>query len=268
MLRHTFLHISGIGEGTERKIWRSGIPDWPSFIRAHERGELRGRRVVAAIDGVRESLARYEQGDWRFFDGRLPAAAKWRAFGDLGDRALYVDIETTGGMGPEGITVIGAFDGSRTRSFVAGRDLDEARDFLDRYPLIVTYNGALFDLPILRARFRHSLLQHLHLDLRFPLHRLGLRGGLKKIEVRMGLTRSGATRGLDGWDAVRLWRDYREGSKEALDVLLQYNREDVEHLLPLAEYVFAELSRPALADLAARQPDPIGGEPASSRPAV
>ena len=54
----------------------------------------------------------------------------------------------------------------------------------------------------------------------------------------MGILRSEATRGLDGWDAVRLWQAYLGGSQEALDLLVAYNAEDVRHLKPLMEFVY------------------------------
>jgi uncharacterized protein len=242
MLQRTFLHIPGIGETTEQKLWRAGIRDWADFVNAQERGRLRGRKVEGAIGDVRESIRHYGGSDWNHFEKRLPSHQKWRAFGDLGDRALYVDIETTGMGGDDQITVIGIYDGRTARSFVADRDLDEAAAEIEDHPLIVTYNGAQFDMPFIRARFRYNLFNHIHVDLRFPLRRLGYTGGLKKIEQAFGIERSGRTKGLDGWDAVRLWREYRQGSRDALDVLLEYNREDIVNLEPLMRFVFREMS--------------------------
>lgn len=243
MLKRTFLHISGIGETTERKLWTSGILNWMDFMEAHHAGRLRGRRVEGVGGEVAESIRRYNSGDWKYFDKLLPSHQKWRGFGDLADRALYVDIETTGGLGPDAITVIGTYDGRIAKSFVSGENLDEAREEIERHPLVVTFNGAQFDMPIIRSRFCYNLFNHIHVDLRFPLRRLGLKGGLKVIERTLGIERSGRTRGLDGWDAIRLWRAYREGSAEALDVLLEYNREDIVNLKPLMELVYRELSK-------------------------
>jgi uncharacterized protein len=82
-------------------------------------------------------------------------------------------------------------------------------------------------------------------DLCHALKRLGYRGGLKKIESEVGLLRSPETRGLSGWDAVRLWREYRYGSAEALELLLRYNREDVVNLQALMELAYDGLRRRA-----------------------
>jgi uncharacterized protein YprB with RNaseH-like and TPR domain len=63
-----------------------------------------------------------------------------------------------------------------------------------------------------------------------------LKGGLKQLEERFGIARS--TRGMNGWDALRLWARYEnEGDRAALDVLLEYNREDVMNLVQLERIV-------------------------------
>jgi uncharacterized protein YprB with RNaseH-like and TPR domain len=49
----------------------------------------------------------------------------------------------------------------------------------------------------------------------------------------MGIQRSAATAGLSGWDAVRLWREYRRGRRQSLDILLAYNAEDVRNMTDL-----------------------------------
>ena len=64
----------------------------------------------------------------------------------------------------------------------------------------------------------------------YPLRRIGLRGGLKNIEHTLGISRSDETTGIDGFEAVRLWRRYERGEEGALDLLLEYNREDIVNL--------------------------------------
>ena len=80
-----------------------------------------------------------------------------------------------------------------------------------------------------------------HFDLCFAARRLGLRGGLKHIEQEVGIERESALRGLDGWDAVRLWSQWRRGDRAALDLLLAYNAADTENLVPLTELVYREM---------------------------
>ena len=251
MLRRTFLHLYGVGEATERRWWARGLRDWSDYLAAAEppgppsaREENR-RRVEAALQC-------WAEGAWGRLDALLPGAAHWRAFGDLGDRALCLDIETTGGAENE-ITVIGAFDGREYRAFVAGRDLDQALRWMDRYPLWITYNGANFDLPAIRAHFRREPTNAFHSDLLWPLRRLGLRGGLKNIERALDIRRPPEVQGLSGWDAVRLWAEHRRGSAEALDLLIRYNREDTVNLMTLQRWSWERLSAAALEPGDARQ---------------
>jgi uncharacterized protein YprB with RNaseH-like and TPR domain len=245
MLKHTFLHIPGIGEVTERKLWKSGISTWHDFLTAHAAGKLRSRKVEHSIRDVIESIQRYEGSDWNYFDRCLPSNHKWRAFSDFDGKALYVDIETTGLPDEDCITVIGTYDGKETKSFIADVNLDKAVDEIEAHPLIVTFNGAQFDMPLIRRRFHYNFFNHVHIDLRFPLKRLGFAGGLKKIEQEFGIERSERTKGLDGWDAVRLWREYRHGHDAALDLLVEYNCEDIKNLEPLMRFVFGEMTKKA-----------------------
>ena len=84
-------------------------------------------------------------------------------------------------------------------------------------------------------------LDQIYLDLVHPLRRLGFVGGLKAIESQVGILRSEETTGLGGFDAVRLWRAYNRGDDDALDLLLEYNMEDVVNLEPLAELAYEGL---------------------------
>ncbi len=246
MLRRTFLHLDGIGETTERKLWKTGILTWDDLLKSYESSS--GKRKGVRAQSARESIRHYETGLWSFFDQSIPTRHKWRAFGDLSDHVLYVDIETTGVDRGDVITMIGTYDGKDFKAFIKGQNLQDAEKELERYPLIVTFNGACFDLPMIRKRFPYILFNHIHVDLRYPLRLLGFSGGLKHIEKRLNINRSADTEGLDGWDAVRLWREYKQGSEEALQLLVRYNEEDVRNMRPLMEFTFqqheARLSSP------------------------
>ena len=247
MLQQTFCHLPGIGPTTERRLWREGLVDWRTLIERGGSG-LHGARGDRVRRAAEESLLRFEHGDWKWFEASLPADAKWRAFGELGPRALYVDIETNGGFGAEAITVIGAYDGTTAHTFVAERDLDAARELIENFPLVITFNGAAFDMPLIRQRFPSNVFNHIHIDLRFPLHRRGLNGGLKLIEQQVGIARGPDTQGLDGWDAVRLWREWQSGRARSLEVLLAYNREDIVNLAPLMRLAYDQLKLAAAAE--------------------
>lgn len=133
------------------------------------------------------------------------------------------------------------YDGSKRRSFVQGDNLEELPAAMRRAKLLVTFNGSRFDVPFLRKAFPRMDFGQIHLDLLHPLQRLGFFGGLKAIESEVGIIRSEETTGLAGFDAVRLWRAYAAGDDDALDLLLEYNMEDVMNLEPLAELAYEGL---------------------------
>lgn len=247
MLRQTFLHIDGVGYRTEERLWRAGVGSWDEFPRRASRA-----RLPKSLAGrIEEELGRSEEamrrGRSRYFAANLPPREHWRAWEDFRDRVAYVDIETTGlSFGRDTITVVGVYDGVRERSYVRGVNLHRLPEALDHAQVLVTFNGARFDVPFLRRAFPRMRLQQIHIDLLHPLRRLGYRGGLKAIEQEAGIERSEETTGLSGYDAVRLWRAHEEGDEAALDLLLEYNMEDVVNLEALARLAYRGLRQMCL----------------------
>jgi hypothetical protein len=43
---------------------------------------------------------------------------------------------------------------------------------------------------------------------------------------------------MDGFEAVRLWNEYEKGNEEALDLLLEYNREDIVNLETILQITY------------------------------
>ena len=237
MLQHTFIHSPGIGPTTEDGLWRAGARDWDAYEELRAGGRLSGGRhdaLAATLAASRTALARRDPG---YFAQRLPSAEQWRLFEEFADLAAYVDIETTG-LSSDGddITVVAMHAGGATRTFVLGRDLERFPAAVAAFPLVVTFNGASFDLPFLARKFR-GFRPVAHIDLRYPLKRLGYAGGLKLVERNAGIQRPAHLREVDGWEAVRLWHAYQRGDKRSLELLLEYARADVENLAPLARLV-------------------------------
>lgn len=241
MLRQTFLHVPGVGYRTEERIWQSGLESWEDL--RTEKARALSPHLRASLEteiGASEDALR--RGRYRYFAVRLPAREHWRAWPEFRGRVAFLDIETTGlDIGRDALTVVGLYDGSRKRSFIRGQNLEDLPRALEDRQLLVTFNGARFDVPFLRRAFPRMRLDQLHLDLMNPLHRLGYRGGLKRIERRLGIERSDETAGMSGFDAVRLWDAYEAGEDDALDTLVAYNLEDVANLEPLAEFAYGAL---------------------------
>lgn len=236
MLQQTFCHLRGIGPGTERQLWDQGLLCWDRVdpVSVAMFSPARRARLLEGCERSRRALA---AGDAAWFDQRLPSKERWRLFSAFQPGAAYLDIETTGlDAGRDHVTTVAVFDGIEVRCFVRGDNLHELPACLDRYPLLITYNGATFDLPFLRQELGIPLTQA-HIDLRYVLASLGYRGGLKACERAMGLDR-GELADVDGFLAVLLWRDYRRsGDPRVLETLLAYNVADVLNLatiIPIA----------------------------------
>lgn len=238
MLKHTFQHLHGIGEKTEKRIWAAGITTWEEFLNSPSQAPISQWQQDLGCRELENSLYALERRDAHYFTDKLSGALHWRLFPEFGQRIAYLDIETTGAVaGMSYITVVGIYDGSRPHVYVRGENLDCFADEVDEFTLLVTYNGKLFDLPFLRQELGIPLA-HAHIDLRYPLAALGYTGGLKKIERTLGLEREGPMGLLDGWCAVHLWRYHQQGEPRALETLLRYNLEDVIHLPALLARVY------------------------------
>ncbi len=148
----------------------------------------------------------------------------------------YLDIETCAGGE---VTVVGIYREDRGLLQLVGGQITEVGlwEALDGVDVVCTFNGDRFDLPILERQVRADLRSRIKsLDLLRECRCRGIKGGLKRLEERFGIARR--TRGMGGWDAVRLWSRYeQEADAEALRLLLEYNREDVMNLIALERIV-------------------------------
>lgn len=106
---------------------------------------------------------------------------------------------------------------------------------LDRVTTILTYNGSRFDLPVIKRAIKLDLNKYFECrDLMYDCWDKNLYGGLKRVEEQLGIERT--TKGIDGLQAMRLWERFRYyGDEVALQLLLEYNREDVVNLVFLEE---------------------------------
>ncbi len=230
MLKNTYIHIPGIGATTEKRIWECGIKNWEDYLKNHDILKLPRAKKRQLLSGVEESIEQLSAGNHIFFARRLPASLQWRAYRHFSEKTAYVDIETTGLSAEcDSITMIGIYNGKETKTYVRGINLEEAPAELVKYKQLITFNGARFDLPFIEHEFPGTI-DHLHIDLLYPLKKIGYSGGLKRIESYLGMKRSDETEGMTGLDAVRLWHRYERGDEEALDILIRYNKEDVVNL--------------------------------------
>lgn len=246
MLTATFLHAPGVGPATETSLWAQGATHWQHVLDDANALKLPPRHRLSLETVLPESLLALQQGRAAYFARALKRGEQWRAASEF-PRLGFLDIETDGGMGGNSVTVIGLGDGRDVRLYVKGRDLEQFTHDCEHYDGFVTFFGTGFDLPMLVRRFpslQSVFAERLHVDLCPLLKRLGYRGGLKRIEAQLGIMRVPEADGLNGMDAVRLWRVYRAGgrdSSDALRLLLSYNREDVQNMKTLLDFALPRL---------------------------
>lgn len=245
MLHQTFIHIPGIGKQTEQALWEHGIQSWDDADRFEKRFGALGARLQRKLDEYiprsREAIRLKDAG---FFERLSALGEAWRLFPDFANECVYLDIETTGlSTVFDTVTMVGLYDGRNYELFVDGENLQDLPRRLQKYSVVVTFNGSGFDLRFLRLTFPDLVLPPIHIDLRWVTRKLGMKGGLKEIEAKLGLRRPEDVADLTGYDATVLWAKYLRGDRGALRSLIRYNTEDVVHLKAIMEIAYDRLSR-------------------------
>lgn len=241
MLRHTFIHAKGIGTGTERKLWSGGIINWEIFLENVDSINIPKSKKNCIEEEINNSKTELNNSNHFYFKNRVPNNEHWRLYSEFKNNCAFLDIETTGLGNYDKITVIGLYNGRETKTYIYNKNLEDIKNELKKYAMIVTFNGTCFDIPFIRRIFPDVNFNQIHLDLRYFLRRLGLSGGLKVIEGKMDIKRCDETAGLSGWDAVRLWKKYERGDKNALDTLVKYNNEDIVNLKTILDTAYPKV---------------------------
>jgi uncharacterized protein YprB with RNaseH-like and TPR domain len=233
VIRSTFRLTPGIGPWLESRLWDAGLRRWSDLLAAAPSDvPLSPRALPRLADAIGRASEHLAAGDAEALARMLPRSERWRLYAAFLDRAGFLDIETDGG---DTVTAIGLLDGDGPRVLLRGRDLHEFPERAAGWKLLVTFNGASFDAPMLEKAFPRWKAPLAHLDLCHLWRRLGHQGGLKLLERAEGITRPPEVAGLSGLDAVRLWRAFEAGDEGALRTLVAYNLWDAVNLRTLAD---------------------------------
>ena len=238
MLTRTFVHLKGINPTIEKSIWKQGVSSWNDLLTRKTALNVPRLSLNQMKKEIQESIEALKEEDALFFDSKLPNSEKWRCYKQFRDSCVYFDIETTGlNFEKDSLTTIVAYDGKTIRSFVAGKNLDEFKDYFMQFNMCVTFYGNEFDIPFL-SRKMDIFPAMVQMDLFYELRDLGYKGGLKAIEPEFGIER-GELDEITGKHAIVLWDMYKESKNEAiLNTLLAYCFADVLSLRSLADLVY------------------------------
>ena len=249
ILKNTFVHIPGIGKETESKIWQRNVLTWNDFLANCHKLPLGESKIEMMNHYVMKSINAHKKKDYKFFANSIPNNLHWRAYNEFKNKCCFLDIETTGlDKHNDDITVIGLYDGKESKIFVNGKNMNEFAKEMDKYQMIVSFNGRCFDVPFIQSKFPKLDMNKFHIDLRFVMKAIGYSGGLKKIEKEVGITRDDDLQDIDGFEAVRLWYKYKRGDANALGLLIKYNIADIENLKTLMEFTFDKIKEKEMKD--------------------
>ncbi|MBE2249656.1 MAG: ribonuclease H-like domain-containing protein [Myxococcus sp.] len=236
-LERTFQLSKGVGPYRERDLWARGYETWAQLEAAAARGVVMSKAIdegtLAKIAEARDALARR---DLAALAALVSPREHWRLYPHFVEQAAFFDIEADGDNVP---TVVGVMDRQGVATFRRGRSMEALPARLAQSPIWVTFNGAVFDVPVLEKAFEATGFPRplVHIDLRFLVRRTGLKGGLKGIEEALSLHRPPHLKGVNGFDAIRLWREWSErGDLTALRILIEYNLYDAVNLRSVLEW--------------------------------
>lgn len=230
-LKSSLQLFPGIGEKKEKQLFGVGVYNWESLLQYQKQ---KNDPLLPAESILEERKVELEvqlsESNFSFFTTELPSLEYWRLWQNFPERFCFLDIETTGISESSVTTVVSIYQNHRMQTFERGKDLEFLFDSITPEDILVTYNGKRFDVPFLEREF-HYRVKNPQLDLMNLLHSIGIKGGLKKSEVQLGLVRPDEIAGMDGRQAPLLWFEYqRTNNLEALEKLIAYNREDTKNL--------------------------------------
>lgn len=243
MIKQTFLFLPGISNKKEFLLKKQGILDWKTFISTPLIKGISQKRKKHYDELIKKAINALQSEETQFFNTHLPKAEHWRLYKYFREDALFVDIEVE--HVTKEITLLGMYDGEKTYTFVknVNFDIKTIKKIFSQAKLLVTFNGNVFDLPFLEKKYGIKSKAP-RFDVRVACARVGLIGGLKKIEQEIGLKRNNAiVKSLKQGDPAQLYRMWKNsGDKHFLSLLIEYNEEDIVNLQYLADNVYKKLA--------------------------
>ncbi len=258
----------GVGDRVEQKLWRQGLTSHDELLKWLQTGPLNiaGLASSRQLRLLRRSLEHWQDQDWRSIFDQLAPRHRWRLLEAMEPETLAIDFECDRQGEPTMMAL--ARVGKPTELYLAqeaisafletaprvlpGRWSSEGR--LDGAPVrlypfetlpdrwmpgaILTFAGRKFDLNMLRRLLGTDVPLDRHFDLSDLTRRVGMRGGLKVAERRLGIQRDPRIAALRGRQAMALWDRFLSGGDQgiwALADLMAYNRADAANLFPLRD---------------------------------
>tara|TARA_Y100000310_G_C20570828_1_gene757925 strand:- start:130 stop:765 length:636 start_codon:yes stop_codon:yes gene_type:complete len=205
MIRKSFIFLDKISFKTEQNIWQQDINDWDIFLKTKKIKGISSLRKHYYDRQIQEAKKQLFKENSTYFTTLLPKKETWRLYQYFKEETCFLDVE----VDSQGkIILLGIADNDQTKILIKNVNLEPetTQTELNKYKLIITFNGSSFDLPKLKKQLKLNRPQN-------------LKGS-----------------------PVGLWKTFHaSGDQEWLDLLIDYNKEDIENLQAITNYCYREL---------------------------
>ncbi|HLD40410.1 MAG TPA: ribonuclease H-like domain-containing protein [Candidatus Nanoarchaeia archaeon] len=236
MIKESFVFLEKCSIKKESSFRKQGLTNWQEFLASEKVKGIAAAKKEFYNRKIREAQQALSEDNAGYFVGKLPAKEMWRLYPQFKEDCCFLDIETDS-YGK--ITVVGISNYYNTNTFVQGFNLEKnlLEKELAKYKLLVTFNGSSFDLPKLKKQLQLEVKMP-HIDLKPLCVKLDLKGGLKEVERILNLKRPAHLYG----NPVELWKAFHaSGDREYLELLIDYNKEDIENLKGVMNHVYRKM---------------------------
>ena len=238
MITEAFLHCKGIGPVKLEQLNNCGIKNWYDVLSKPSRIPFKDPLATDFINEVERSKNAFDRNDIPYLAKTFLPREQWRILGYFFDKASFFDIETSGLAYYDITTLIACYHKGKLYEFAAGENLDDFLNLLDEIELLISFNGASFDVPRTLDTFHIPELPCPHIDLRWLCYHGDYKGGLKSIANSMGFQRPP---GLSDVDAITLWNQWKyEKNYAARSLLIRYCHADVILLYLVAVHTLSK----------------------------
>lgn len=241
LLYISLIQVSHVSVKQEESYWKNGIVSIEDLISSSERQlsflpSALEREVAYLMNDAGHNVDKIAS----IFEKKSGKKDFYRIAYSVPEYILFLDIETTGLSSVyHYITMVGWMMNGKYGCWIAGTDPTEMKEVCHKAKMIVTFNGARFDVKFLNNAFPDLNIEDKpNLDLMHFCKRFGFVHGQKKIEKELQFNRPKDVQDCNGKEAIALWYKFIFGEDNALDLLIEYNFYDISGMTYILDKIF------------------------------
>lgn len=251
MIRNSFIFLDKINKKTEQNLYKQGILSWDDFLKKDKIKGISKLRKSFYDKKIKEASSQLKEDNYIYLSKIFKNKNSWRLYDHFKEEACFLDIETISVSSTKSqLVLVGLYNGNETKTMIKDINLDfkQLKIELDKFKMIITFNGNVFDIPYLNKCYKDIIKDKILLDLKVVCDQLKLKGGLKNIEKTLGIKRTNKiVEDIKGGDPLTLFK-MAKGSNNPyyLNLLIEYNKEDVVNLETIANKTIQKLKEKTL----------------------